>query len=85
MQESNLILDYEDWAVYYNHFSNSFVWVDKITREWRYVELVATLHYDINSKPYDYAILTMFDDCCCGGERVTDNEIIYYWFKEIEE
>jgi hypothetical protein len=26
----------------------------------------------------------LFDNTCCG-EQVTDDEIIYWWFKEIEE
>lgn len=86
MQESDLILDYEDWAVYYDTQSNTFIYVDKDTKEWKYVELIATLIYTIDNQPKceDTQLFTIFDHFCCG-ERVEENYIYYQWFKEIEE
>lgn len=85
MLESILILDYEDWSVYYDNESATFIYVDNDTKEWFYVRPIATLHYTIFEQPNDTICLdTLFDNTCCG-EQVTDDEIIYWWFKEIEE
>lgn len=84
MQEYELILDYEDWAVYYNPLSNSFIYLDKDTDDWKDLELVATLIYTLDNQPKcaDTHLFEMFDNFCCG-ERVEDNYIYYQWFKEI--
>lgn len=84
MQENELILDYVDWSVYYDHESATFIYVDNDTEERFYVRPIATLHYTIFDQPNGIICLDcLFDNTFCG-EQVTDDEIIYWWFKEIE-
>jgi hypothetical protein len=85
MQEYELLLDYEDWAVYYDTPTNTFIYLDKETKDWKYVELIATLIYTLDNQPKceDTQLFTMFDHFCCG-ERVDENYIYYQWFKEID-
>lgn len=86
MQESKLILDYEEFRVYYDTITQTFVYVDMENFHTTQLELIATLRYDINSKMQWFADFEqIFLDTFCSGERITDNEITYYWFKEIEE
>lgn len=79
------ILNYDDWSVvkidgryyYYDHevegSSDTFFEVRPITN----------LHYDID---HDVQIDNIHEafECDVAGEQVTDDEIIYWWFKEVE-
>ena len=78
------ILEYDDWSVvliddhyyYYDHevegSSDTFCEVQPIT----------SLHYDMEHD----AQIDLFEvfECLVSGEQVTDDEIIYWWFEEIE-
>lgn len=81
MQEIEIILDGGDWGVIYNHKTATYTLVDDNTKETTELRLIATLTYTIFDQPQG-EIDTLFDNYCCG-ERVTDDNIIYYWFKEI--
>lgn len=83
--EVDYIVHYDDWSVvrigshywFYEHEveGDSDVFCQVIP--------VATLHYsvvyDIKNDEY---LHSLFDNDVCG-EQVTDNEIIYWWFKEV--
>ena len=85
--EWECVVGYDDWSVvrigsryyYYEHE------VEGDSDEFHQVIPVARLHYsmmhDIKTDKYLYEL---FDNDMCG-EQVTDNEIIYWWFKEVEE
>ena len=80
------ILDYDDWSVvlidgkyyYYDHeFEGS-------SDECHEVEPVAKLYYNVindlqTNQPLDYLF-----DCNVCGEQITNDEIIYWWFKEVK-
>ena len=78
------ILVYEDWSIvkidgryyYYEHAmedeSDRFIMVQPI----------ATLHYSIVNDIKSYDKIDDLFDCDFSGEQITDNEIIYWWFKE---
>lgn len=75
------ILDYDTFRVYYDYATYNYIYVDEDgTKD---VELVATLHYSIidDCKAEEPQLCSLFDNFCCG-EQVTDDEIIYWWFKE---
>lgn len=80
MQEIEIILDGGDWGVIYNHKTATYTLVDDCTKETTELRLIATLTYTIFDQPQG-DIDTLFDNYCCG-EQVTDDNIIYYWFKE---
>lgn len=85
MQENELILDYEEFSVCYDSESRSYIYTNKETKEKRLVEPIAILTYDINTKMQWFADFEqIFLETFCSGEKVTDDEIIYWWFKEIE-
>lgn len=73
------ILDNEDWKVYYEN--GEYIFKDKSSGDTRKLRLVATLTY--TDTCYEPDLWRLFD-CYCCDEQVTDDKIIYYWFKEIE-
>lgn len=97
MSSFDLILDYDEFRVYYDYASHEYLFIDEIkispdstkdmvvAEEIRIikVEPVATLHYSIidDCKAEEPQLCSLFDNFCCG-EQVTDDEIIYWWFKE---
>ena len=82
MQEIELILDGGDWGVVYNHKTATYMFVDDNEKITTPLELIATLTYDINAKMQWFADFDqIFLESYCSGERVTDDNIIYYWFK----
>ena len=84
--EVDYILDYDDWSVvliagqywYYDHE------VEGDSDTFYQVIPVARLHYSIvhDIKSHEH-LDELFDYDMCG-ECVTDDEIIYLWFKEAE-
>ena len=81
------IVEYDDWSVvrigyqywYYEHD------IEDDSDTFYPVVPVATLHYDmINDIKNDRYLPMLFDNDMCG-EQVLDEEIIYWWFKEIKE
>lgn len=74
------ILDYEDWKVYYEN--GEYIFKDMYSGDTKKLRLVATLTY--TDTCYEPDLWRLFDNYCCG-EQVTDDKIIYYWFKEMEE
>lgn len=81
------ILNYEDWSVvlirghyyYYEHEQEGS------SDTYYEVTPIATLHYSVvHDIKDDKPLHNLFDNDMCG-EQVTDNEIIYWWFKSIEE
>lgn len=82
MQNRELILDYDEFKVFYDHLHKEYVFYDPVEDEMISLQLIATLDYLIDEEPWWVIDLdTLFDNFCCG-ERVTDDNIIYYWFKE---
>ena len=81
------ILDYEDWSVvkvdgYYYYYEHEVEGSSDIFIE---VQPIAELHYNIindiqTNKPLDYLF-----DCRVCGEQIIDDEIIYWWFKEVKQ
>ena len=79
------ILGYDDWSVvkiygryyYYDHEieGNSDILCE--------VKPITNLRYDIN---HDVQIDNLHEvfECLVSGEQVTDDEIIYWWFEEVE-
>lgn len=85
MQENELILDYDEFSVHYNNETQTFVYTEHETHAQIELELIATLHYDtsaIVNWGAEEDITQHFVETFCCGERVTEHEIIYYWFKE---
>lgn len=83
MQTNELILDCDDFKVWYDHLNQNYVFQSE-HNDPILVELIATLKYDINAKMQWFADFDqIFLESYCSGERVTDDNIIYYWFKEI--
>lgn len=80
MQEYELIIDALDWRVIYHNDAREYLLIDNNTNEFFYLDLVATLTYSINARPLD-EFDTLFNNDCCG-ERVFDDHITFYWFKE---
>ena len=79
------ILDYDDWSIievggefyFYEHE------IEGSSDDFCEVLPIATLHYTIindiqTDKPLDYLF-----NCDICGEQVTDDEIIYWWFKKL--
>lgn len=85
--EVSCILDYDDWSVvmihgHYYYYEHE---VEGESDEYYEVEPVATLHYSImHDAKSDKHLYNLFDNDMCG-EQTTDDEIIYWWFKSIEE
>lgn len=75
------ILDYDDWKVYYEN--GEYIFKDMSSGDTRKLRLVATLTYTTTDTCYEPDLWRLFDNYCCG-EQVTDDKIIYYWFKENE-
>lgn len=83
MSSFDVIFDHNEYRVWYDYERHKYLYQDVAINEFRELELVATLHYDINAEPlWSVNLDTLFDNTCCG-EQVTDDEIIYWWFKEI--
>ena len=80
MQESELIIDALDWKVIYYNGAREYVLIDKNTGEYAWLDCIAQLTYSINDTPSEY-VDTLFDNDCCG-EKVFDDHITFYWFKE---
>ena len=85
--EVECVVDYDDWSVvrigcayyYYEHE------IEGDSDTYYQVVPVATLHYGgMHDIEDDEPLHTLFDNDMCG-EQITDNEIIYWWFKEVEE
>jgi hypothetical protein len=77
------ILDYDDFSVWYDFSDHTYIYVDEDGNT-SDLYCIARLTYDINNLPNDpddRLFHTLFDNFCCG-EQVTDDEIIYWWFKE---
>ena len=76
---NNIIIDALDWQVIYD---NEYLLIDKTTNTTYPLDLVAKMEFNIFTEPLDDELLSgLFDNDYCG-EQVTDDEIIYYWFKE---
>lgn len=79
------ILEYDDWSVvkidgryyYYDHE------VEGDSDDFCEVQPITNLRYDIN---HDVQIDNLYElfECLVSGEQVTDDEIIYWWFEEVE-
>ena len=85
--EVEYILEYDDWSVVliYHHYYYYEHEVEGSSDDFYEVEPIATLHYTIlNDIKNDKYLDRLFDHDMCG-EQVTDDEIIYWWFKEIKE
>ena len=80
MQESELIIDALDWKVIYHNEAGEYMIIDKNTDEYAWLDCIAQLTYSINDTPSEY-VDTLFDNDCCG-EKVFDDHITFYWFKE---
>lgn len=80
MQESELIIDTLDWKVIYHNEAREYMLIDKNTNEYFYLDCIAQLNYSINNTPSEY-VDTLFDNDWCG-EKVFDDHITFYWFKE---
>lgn len=84
--EVDYILEYDDWSVVlidgqYWYYEHEF---EGASDKYYQVEPIATLHYSIvNDIKSDKHLDELFD-CDMCGEQVTDDEIIYWWFKELE-
>jgi len=82
-----LILDYDEFKVLRNTTSGKYKAINEegyMTDE--ELELCAILVYDTNHDVIDNGILlSSLFDCDYSGEQITDNNIIYYWFKNKEE
>lgn len=79
------ILDYDDWSVI--KIENRFYFyeheIEGSSNDFYEVLPIATLRYTIindirTDKPLDYLF-----NCDFCGEQVTDDEIIYWWFKQV--
>jgi hypothetical protein len=85
--EVQYILNYDDWSVvlihgHYYYYEHE---VEGSSDTYYEVIPIATLHYSIvHDITNDEHLHEIFDNDMCG-EQVTDNEIIYWWFKNIEE
>ena len=85
--EVDYILEYDDWSVvliagHYYFYEHE---VEGGSDTYYQVVPVATLHYSIvHDIENDKYLDSLFDNDMCG-EQITDNEIIYWWFKSIEE
>ena len=80
MQENELIIDALDWKVIYHNEAREYMLIDKNTGEFAWLDCIAQLTYSINDTPSEY-VDTLFDNGCCG-EKVFDDHITFYWFKE---
>ena len=80
MQENELIIDALDWKVVYDHELHEYLLIDRNTGEYYYLDCIARLTYSINTEPLN-EFDTLFDNDCCG-EKVFDDHITFYWFKE---
>ena len=80
MQENELIIDALDWKVIYHNEAREYMLINKNTGEFAWLDCIAQLTYSINDTPSEY-VDTLFDNDCCG-EKVFDDHITFYWFKE---
>lgn len=80
MQKNELIIDALDWRVVYSHVLREYFLIDKNIDECYCLDCIAQLTYSINDTPTD-EFDTLFDNDCCG-EKVFDDHITFYWFKE---
>ncbi len=80
MQENELIIDALDWKVIYYNEAKEYMLIDKNTGEYVWLDCIVQLTYSINDTPSEY-VDTLFDNDCCG-EKVFDDHITFYWFKE---
>lgn len=83
MQTNELILDYDDFKVWYDFSEHKYIYLDEDgnTKE---LEVIARLTYDINAKMQWCADFEqIFLDTFCSGEQVEDDNISYWWFKEV--
>ena len=80
MQENELIIDALDWKVIYHNEAREYMLIDKNTGEYAWLDCIAQLTYGVNDTPSEY-VDTLFDNDCCG-EKVFDDHITFYWFKE---
>ena len=79
------ILGYDDWSVvkiegryyYYEHI------VEGSSDDFFEVEPIARLYYSVDNDIETSEPLNYLFDCAMCGEQVTDDEIIYWWFKEV--
>ena len=84
--KAEYILEYGDWSVvkiegryyYYEHE------IEGDSDEFFEVQPVASLHYDVDHS--DVRMKNLFEvfEYIVSGEQVTDDEIIYWWFEEVE-
>jgi hypothetical protein len=80
MQDYELIIDALDWKLIYHNEAREYMCVDKNTGTFVLLDCIAQLTYDINNTPTD-EFDTLFNNDCCG-EKVFDDHITFYWFKE---
>lgn len=79
------ILDYKDWSVvkiegrfyFYEHE------IEGSSDDFCEVLPIAVLHYSVNNDVHFDIPPDCLFDCDFCGEQVTDDEIIYWWFKQI--
>ena len=77
------ILDYEEFSVWYDHTEHKYIYVDE-DGNIKELEMIARLTYDINAKMQWFADFEqIFLDTFCSGEQVEDDNISYWWFKEV--
>ena len=81
MQEYELICDTGDWKVIYHNEAQEYIFIDNETKEFRHLLLVAKLTYSTNDTITQNEIDTLFDNYCYC-EKVLDDRIECYWFKE---
>lgn len=82
MSSFDVIFDHNEYRVWYDWERHEYLYQDVKTNEFRELELVAKMEFNIFAEPVDDGLLCgLFDNDYCG-EQVTDDEIIYWWFKE---
>ena len=84
----HLTIDAEDWQIWKDTKSGKFFYIESGTNDasdFYEVRPIARLEYDvlndIQCKPE--TLFDLFKDYDFCGEQVTENKIIYWWFKEV--
>lgn len=84
----DLLVDYDEWQIWIDFKNGKYYYVEtgENDADTAYeVQEIARLSYSVEHDlkiPHDKAGIIMSElfDCCCCGECVTDDEILYLWF-----
>lgn len=79
------ILEYDDWSVvlidgHYYYYEHE---VEGDSDEFYEVQPIAQLYYNIVNDIKTTDSLDDLFDCDVCGEQVCDDELVYWWFKEV--